>query len=128
VGFHERRPLGFRGTTTGRQRHRGRAALQGCVREQDGFPRFITRGHSRASFSDVSLKRGIPLSPPETNNNNCQTLCPYSLSDFFTGNWTNSGAAKFVPITTYAYGSGVFENWGANDGNVPTDPDAYESQ
>ncbi len=35
-----------------------------------------------------------------------------------------------MPITTYAYGPGIFENWGVNDGNVPTDPDAdaYESQ
>src|SRR5579863_4757102 len=52
------------------------------------------------------------------------STCPYSLADLFTGNWSASAAAPFVPITTAAYPPSTFENWGVNDGNVATDPDA----
>jgi hypothetical protein len=50
-----------------------------------------------------------------------QSVCPYSLSDFFTGTWSNP--TPFTPINA-PYGPSTFENWTYNDGNTATDPDA----
>jgi hypothetical protein len=62
---------------------------------------------------------------PDGPNAGCSS-CTYGLSDFFNF----SHKSSFVQITSYAYFPTTFENWGVNDGNVPTDPDAdaYESQ
>ncbi len=101
---------------------------------------FGTDGNFLSLPGSQNLNKGISpgyayadvLAPDSylSNNPGCpqQAVCPYSLSDFFvTGPWTSP--APFVPITSYVYPPGVFENWGVNDGNVATDPDAdaYET-